>query len=78
MARVCGLGEYLANEIASHIDLSEIDCVMPIPDSSRPAAQQLAQKLNIRTAKGSSRTATSAAPSSCRGRPPAKRAYVRS
>lgn len=72
------LGEYLANEIASHIDLSEIDCVMPIPDSSRPAAQQLAQKLNIRTAKGSSRTATSAAPSSCRGRPPAKRAYVRS
>ena len=41
------LGEYLANEIASHIDLSEIDCVMPIPDSSRPAAQQLAQKLNI-------------------------------
>ena len=41
------LGEYLANEVASHINLSEIDCVMPIPDSSRPAAQQLAQKLNI-------------------------------
>ena len=41
------LGEYLASEVASQIDLSEIDAVMPIPDSSRPCAQQLAQKLNL-------------------------------
>lgn len=41
------LGEYLAEEVARQIPLSEIDVVMPIPDSSRPAAQQLAQKLNL-------------------------------
>ncbi len=41
------LGEYLADEVARQIPLSEIDVVMPIPDSSRPAAQQLAQKLNL-------------------------------
>ena len=41
------LGEYLADEVARTIPLSEIDVVMPIPDSSRPAAQQLAQKLNL-------------------------------
>lgn len=41
------LGEYLAAEVASQLDLSEIDAVMPIPDSSRPCAQQLAQKLNL-------------------------------
>lgn len=41
------LGEYLADEVARRIPLNEIDVVMPIPDSSRPAAQQLAQKLNL-------------------------------
>lgn len=41
------LGEYLADEVARQIPLSDIDVVMPIPDSSRPAAQQLAQKLNL-------------------------------
>ena len=41
------LGEYLADEVARQIPLSELDVVMPIPDSSRPAAQQLAQKLNL-------------------------------
>lgn len=41
------LGEYLADEVARKIPLEEIDVVMPIPDSSRPAAQQLAQKLNL-------------------------------
>lgn len=41
------LGEYLADEVVRQIPLSEIDVVMPIPDSSRPAAQQLAQKLNL-------------------------------
>lgn len=46
------LGEYLADEVAKQLDLSEIDCVMPIPDSARPAAQQLAQKLGITYREG--------------------------
>ena len=46
------LGEYLADEVAKTLDLSEIDCVMPIPDSARPAAQQLAQKLGITYREG--------------------------
>ncbi len=41
------LGEYLADEVVRSMDVNEIDVVMPIPDSSRPAAQQLAQKLNL-------------------------------
>ena len=41
------LGEYLAETLKHEIDLSEIDVVMPIPDSSRPCAQQLAQVLNL-------------------------------
>ena len=46
------LGEYLADEVATQIDLKDIDCVMPIPDSSRPCAQQLAQKLNLSYREG--------------------------
>lgn len=46
------LGEYLASEVASQIDLADIDVVMPIPDSSRPAAQQLAQKLGLTYREG--------------------------
>ena len=41
------LGEYLAHEVARQIPVDEIDVVMPIPDSSRPAAQQLAQRLHL-------------------------------
>lgn len=41
------LGEYLAHEVARRIPVDEIDVVMPIPDSSRPATQQLAQKLRL-------------------------------
>ena len=41
------LGEYLAKTIREKLDLSEIDVVMPIPDSSRPCAQQLAQELGL-------------------------------
>ncbi len=37
------LGEKLAEEIKKTIPLDEIDVVMPIPDSSRPAAAQLAK-----------------------------------
>ena len=41
------LGEYLAHEVARRIPVDEIDVVMPIPDSSRPATQQLAQRLRL-------------------------------
>lgn len=41
------LGEYLAETLKKEIDLSEIDVVMPIPDSSRPCAQQLAAVLGL-------------------------------
>ena len=41
------LGEYLAETVKQELDLSEIDVVMPIPDSSRPCAQQLAAVLNL-------------------------------
>jgi len=41
------LGEYLAKRVADHMDVKDIDVVMPIPDSSRPAAVQLANLLHI-------------------------------
>jgi amidophosphoribosyltransferase len=41
------LGEYLAKRVASEISTGEIDVVMPIPDSSRPAAMQLANRLGL-------------------------------
>jgi len=41
------LGEVLAGEVKKVIDLSQIDVVMPIPDSGRPAAQQLASTLKL-------------------------------
>ncbi len=87
------LGETLAQRVISTMPPSEIDVVIPIPESSRPSAMQLAHKLGRpyregfvknryvgRTfiAKASSRTATSAAPSSCRGRRCARRACARS
>jgi amidophosphoribosyltransferase len=41
------MGEYLADQIKATVPVSEIDVVMPIPDSSRPAAMQLAMRLNL-------------------------------
>ena len=41
------MGEFLADKVAKHLDLSQIDVVIPIPDSSRPSAMQLAQRLRI-------------------------------
>jgi len=41
------MGEHLADKVAKLIPVEEIDVVVPIPDSSRPAAMQLAQKLGI-------------------------------
>lgn len=41
------LGKYLAKTVRQQLDLSEIDVVMPIPDSSRPCAQDLAARLGL-------------------------------
>lgn len=41
------LGDVLAEEIESEIPTGDIDVVMPIPDSARPSAMQVAQRLNI-------------------------------
>ncbi|UCG98925.1 MAG: amidophosphoribosyltransferase [Burkholderiales bacterium] len=41
------LGEYLAERVGAAIPRGEIDVVMPIPDSSRPAALELARKLGL-------------------------------
>lgn len=46
------LGEYLARRVAAELRSGEIDVVMPIPDSSRPAAMQLANKLNLSYREG--------------------------
>jgi amidophosphoribosyltransferase len=41
------LGEYLAARVKNAVPIGDIDIVMPIPDSSRPAAMQLAGKLDL-------------------------------
>lgn len=41
------MGEYLADKIKREFTSGDIDVVMPIPDSSRPAAMELALKLNL-------------------------------
>ena len=41
------MGEFLAEKVKQHISVDEIDVVIPIPDSSRPAAMELAHALNI-------------------------------
>ncbi|GGX07278.1 amidophosphoribosyltransferase [Pigmentiphaga litoralis] len=41
------MGEYLADKVATNLRLGDIDVVMPIPDSARPAAMQLAARLNL-------------------------------
>ncbi|SJN10990.1 Amidophosphoribosyltransferase [Leucobacter sp. 7(1)] len=41
------LGESLAETVAREIPTGDIDVVMPIPDSGRPSAMQMAQKLGI-------------------------------
>jgi amidophosphoribosyltransferase len=46
------MGEYLADKIRKEIPLEQIDVVMPIPDSSRPAAIQLALKLGVEYREG--------------------------
>jgi len=46
------MGEYLAEKIKREFKSGDIDVVMPIPDSSRPATIQLALKLNIEYREG--------------------------
>jgi amidophosphoribosyltransferase len=46
------LGNRLADTIALYTPRGDIDVVMPIPDSSRPAAMQVAQKLGIEYREG--------------------------
>ena len=46
------MGERLADTIAKHTPPGAIDVVMPIPDSSRPAAMQVARKLGIEYREG--------------------------
>lgn len=46
------MGEFLADKIRQTFTGGEIDVVMPIPDSSRPAAMQLALKLGLEYREG--------------------------
>jgi amidophosphoribosyltransferase len=41
------MGDYLAEKIRKETNVDEIDVVMPIPDSSRPAAMQVAKRLGV-------------------------------
>lgn len=41
------LGDRLADTVARYTPLGDIDVVMPIPESSRPSAMQLAQRLGL-------------------------------
>ncbi len=46
------MGDRLADTVARHAPLGDIDVVMPIPDSSRPAAMQVARKLGVEYREG--------------------------
>ena len=46
------LGDRLAKTIATYTPLGDIDVVMPIPDSSRPAAMQVARQLGVEYREG--------------------------
>ncbi len=46
------MGDYLAETIKKSIKSGEVDVVMPIPDSSRPAAMQVARQLGIEYREG--------------------------
>lgn len=46
------LGDVLAEQIATEVPSGNIDVVMPIPDSARPSAMQVAQQLGIEYREG--------------------------
>jgi amidophosphoribosyltransferase len=62
------MGDKLADKIKRERPDHDIDVVIPIPDTSRTARCSSRRSSASSTARGSSRTATSAAPSSCRAR----------
>ena len=65
----CSMGDGLAEKIRAMPEAQDIDVVIPIPDSSRAVGAGARDEARAcRTARASSRTATSAARSSCRGR----------
>ena len=46
------MGDYLSETIKEKINSGDVDVVMPIPDSSRPAAMQVARQLGIEYREG--------------------------
>ncbi len=46
------LGDRLADTVAKYTPFGDVDVVMPIPDSARPSAMQLAQRLNVTYREG--------------------------
>lgn len=46
------MGQYLAKKVAKALRLSDIDVVMPIPDTSRPVAMELASRLGLEYREG--------------------------
>ncbi len=46
------LGDVLARQVEAEVPKGDIDVVMPIPDSGRPSAMQLARKLGIEYREG--------------------------
>src|SRR5260363_429821 len=46
------MGDYLAQKISRVLSSDEIDAVMPIPESSRPAAMQVANRLGLAYREG--------------------------
>jgi len=46
------MGDYLSETIKETINSGDVDVVMPIPDSSRPAAMQVARQLGIEYREG--------------------------
>ncbi|NOL48904.1 amidophosphoribosyltransferase [Pelistega europaea] len=46
------MGQYLADKVAKELPLHEIDVVMPIPDTSRPVAMELASRLKLEYREG--------------------------
>ena len=46
------MGDYLSETIKETITPGDVDVVMPIPDSSRPAAMQVARQLGIEYREG--------------------------
>ena len=46
------MGEYLAEKIRKQVRTGDIDVVMPIPDTSRPAAMQLSARLGLEFREG--------------------------